>query len=311
MSPEHASDIRPQLDETPRVLPDALPAELRAVSQWICWRYVARGEDKKPDKQPVNPWNLHNAGVQWPNTWSTFAHAYMTYLMYRQRGIAGIGFVLTAADPFVGLDLDNCLRDEFITSTACAVISQLATYTEVSPSGKGIRALVKNSDFTGNHKRAEIEIYSHSRFLTFTGHHYPATPREIRQVESTELERLLPDIAEDTAEGPSGIRTENTRSYQSEKPDALWERIFQHDQYGEAHRQRFMGNTSVDQGDHSLAVIRLLNCLARWTDGDYDQMRAMMLLSPLANAKWFSQRGKGDWLDYQIRDAISFIGSSK
>ena len=307
MSPEHSPYLRPQPYETPRVLPESLPAELRQVSQWICWRYVAQDGDKKPDKQPVNPWNLHNAGVHWPNTWSTFAHAYMTYSVYRQRGIAGIGFVLTADDPFVGLDLDNCLRDEFITSTAYAVISQLATYTEVSPSGKGLRALVKNSDFTANHKRAEIEIYSHGRFLTFTGQHYPATPKEIRQVESTELQRLFPDRAEE----PAVIRTVNRHASQSEKPDELWERIFQHDQYGEAHRQRFLGNTSVDQGDHSLAVIRLLNCLARWTDGDSSQMRAMMLLSPLANEKWFSKRGKGDWLDYQIRDAITFVGSSK
>lgn len=33
------------------------------------------------------------------------------------------------------------------------------------------------------------------------------------------------------------------------------------------HRQ-VQGDTSLDRGDHSLTVIRLLNCLARWTGGD-------------------------------------------
>ena len=48
-------------------------------------------------------------------------------------------------------------------------------------------------------------------------------------------------------------------------------------------------------------VIRLLNCLARWTQCDPTRMRRMMLLSPLANDKWFEKRGGGDWLDYQIQ----------
>ena len=38
------------------------------------------------------------------------------------------------------------------------------------------------------------------------------------------------------------------------------------------------------------------------------KMRAMMLMSPLANEKWLSKRGAVDWLDYQIADAIAYIG---
>jgi hypothetical protein len=37
-------------------------------------------------------------------------------------------------------------------------------------------------------------------------------------------------------------------------------------------------------------------------------MRAMMLMSPLANnEKWFSKRGTRDWLDYQIEAAIRYV----
>jgi len=60
-----------------------------------------------------------------------------------------------------------------------------------------------------------------------------------------------------------------------------------------------------------LTVIRLLNSLARWTHGDANKMRSMMLMSPLANDKWLEKRGKGDWLDYQITDAIAYVSGKK
>jgi hypothetical protein len=40
-------------------------------------------------------------------------------------------------------------------------------------------------------------------------------------------------------------------------------------------------------------------------------MRSMMLLSPLANQKWFEKRGAGDWLDHQIADAIVYVSGRK
>jgi len=91
----------------------------------------------------------------------------------------------------------------------------------------------------------------------------------------------------------------------------LWERIFQYDRFGHQHRQRFAGDTALDGNDHSLSVIRLVNCLARWTRGDAARMRALMLMSPLANAKCYTKRGSVDWLDLQIADAIAFVSSRR
>ena len=51
-----------------RIQPEHIPPELMPHPQWVCWRYVDRGEGRKPDKQPVNPRSLANAGVHWANT---------------------------------------------------------------------------------------------------------------------------------------------------------------------------------------------------------------------------------------------------
>jgi hypothetical protein len=61
-----------------------IPQEIQFYPQWVCWRYGEQTGDGKPPKQPINPWNLHCAGVHWPTTWSTFAHAY--YVFMQQAG---------------------------------------------------------------------------------------------------------------------------------------------------------------------------------------------------------------------------------
>lgn len=304
MNTEFDQNRAHHLPEKSVVLGSAIPQELHAYPQWVCWKYVGRGPDKKPDKRPVNPRTLRNAGVHWSNTWTTFDHAYNVYLARAGQGVNGIGFVLTSDDPFVAIDLDNCVQGDDIEPEAAEAVQQLASYSEVSPSGAGLRILVACAGFGENVRRPQIEVYSHSRFVTLTGQRLPESPGQIMQVDSQQLQALLP--AEQNHN--SVVARPTTPGYEpSVAGNDRWALIFAKDRYGEAHRRRFLGDTSLDGGDHSLTVIRLLNCLARWTKGDAVQMRAMLLASPLANDKWTSQRGKGDWLDYQIADAIRYV----
>lgn len=282
-----------------------LPQELISYTQWVCWRYVDRGSHRKPDKQPVNPHTLGNAGVGWANTWGSFEQA---YAVYQEHHLAGIGFVLTRDDPFVGVDLDTCVSQDGVTRFAAEVVQALQSYTEYSPSGTGLRILVAAPAYMENRRTPDMEIYSHSRFLTLTGHHVEGTPREIATISEEQITTLVPDGAYDS-EPP--VASSRERPPESLSDMQLWERIFAHDRYGAQHLKRFQGDTSPDGNDHSLTVLRLLNTLARWTDGDPVKMRTMMLLSPLANEKWFSKRGKQDWLDYQIANAIAYTRGRK
>ena len=150
--PPDSDPIRPE-----QVIPhEVIPAELKHCPQWVCWRYVDHGPDKKPYKRPVNPHNFHNAGVHWPNTGSNFEHTYMAHLMNRAHGapggIGGIGFVLTADDSFVGLDFDGCIDQEQLSPWAQSLVEQVPSYTEVSPSGTRLRILVTLPDFKKNYR---------------------------------------------------------------------------------------------------------------------------------------------------------------
>jgi primase-polymerase (primpol)-like protein len=141
-----------------------------------------------------------------------------------------------------------------------------------------------------------------------TGQHVGGTAPTISSASPTQIAALLPPLPEQVI---SASKNTSRPELYAVGDAELWERILAHDKYGSQHLRRFQGDSSLDRGDHSFTVIRLLNCLARWTQCDAGRMRSMILLSPLANDKWFEKRGGGDWLDHQITDAIAYVGGAK
>ena len=91
-------------------------------------------------KPPFDPKTGKRSSHSDPTTWSTFADAVVAF---QAGNYDGIGFVFTPTDPYVGVDLDNC-RDPStgaIQVWAMEIISDLNSYTEVSPSETGVKIL--------------------------------------------------------------------------------------------------------------------------------------------------------------------------
>jgi putative DNA primase/helicase len=78
-----------------------IPQDLRARPQWVCWKLEERGG--KTTKVPYSP-NGQHAKSSDPATWTTFEEACKA-----SRDYAGVGYVFSPDDPFVGIDLDDCL----------------------------------------------------------------------------------------------------------------------------------------------------------------------------------------------------------
>jgi putative DNA primase/helicase len=150
------------------VLLDRIPAELQRLDQWVGWRWEQR--KNRWTKPPVAISTGGRAAVNAPATWCSFQQAGGAYL---KGDIAGVGFVLTADDPYTAVDLDHC-RDPHtgqIAPWAHDIIARLASYTEVSPSGTGIRILVRGALPPGRRKddARGIEMYDADRYVTLTG----------------------------------------------------------------------------------------------------------------------------------------------
>jgi len=157
------------------------PACLRERRQWVAWKYIER--DGKQTKAPVNPHSGGLADSTDSSTWGTFQQA--TDACRQDGGLAGVGFVFTADDPYCGVDLDDCLDAQTgeAKGWAADVIDQLDSYTETSPSGSGVKIFLEASKPGRRCRKAyydgEVEIYDRDRFFTLTGQRSEQSPAEI------------------------------------------------------------------------------------------------------------------------------------
>lgn len=162
-----------------------VPQEMQGFAHWVMWCTVPA--TPKPRKIALNPGRGYAASTKKPETWGAFdqAVAFCKNRLgqehrFRLQGenvtgiIRGIGFELSEAAPFVGVDLDNCVDSNgMVAPWALDIIDRLQSYTEFSPSGTGIRIFVR-AEKAGNRCRKDgVEIYRKERFLTVTGHLYP------------------------------------------------------------------------------------------------------------------------------------------
>lgn len=159
-----------------------IPVELRELIQWLVWRYEPRSDGAKPTKVPYQALAPRfKASSKDPKTWATAEEALATMLSDR---FDGIGFVFSASDPFVGIDLDDCRNPETgrIEPWAEVEIARFASYGEISPSGSGVHIIVSGT-LPGNagHKskdteKEKTEIYNDGRYFAFTGEHLDGSP---------------------------------------------------------------------------------------------------------------------------------------
>jgi putative DNA primase/helicase len=280
----------PTMQERESVLErfDRVPEELRVFEQWVNWR-LDTGR-----KVPVNPATLGNAGVRWPNTWASFEKARES----ATRSHLGIGFVLTADDPYTCVDLDKCVdKTGEVSEEIRAILTLLNGYVELSPSGSGLHIWVK-SEIPINRRTVGLEIYSSKRWITITGRSNPQVPPVIpeRTAELKELVRL--NFATEVRDSSS--------LYVELDDEDVWQRLFRSPN-GTFFESLYRGDLSVCYNDHSRAVILLANHLARVTDLDAARIKRLLYQTGLVRPKWEERRGKSTWIDHQILNVIRYV----
>jgi len=295
------------------VLRQNIPDELTSCPHWVAWVYdTSNPRRKKPEKVPLNPRTGRRADPTNPRTWAAFDDAHGFYL---DRKLSGVGFVFHQSDPFAGLDRDG-IRDPqsgVIDPLAVAMLKEVRTYSELSPSGTGAKAYGRaRIDPHGpkSDRHSGIEVYDRGRFFAVTGHKLPFAPAGVRPCEA-ELRRIQ-DLLRKTPPAPRECRAGGFPG-----DDAALLAVAFGAKNGVKVRQLWDGRHSHPSA--SEALLALANCLAFYTGDDPDRLDRLMVRSRLyatteaERAKWDSRRRGGSWgrryvVDRAISDCRRFYG---
>ncbi len=272
-----------------------LPQILTKRPQWILWKAEYIQDKDKVSKIPINPMNYRNASSTDPGTWTSFNEA-----MSALRSGYGLGFVLAADDGLTGIDIDKCITDGTIEPWAQDIINSLNSYTEISPSGTGIRIFAEGDWQPGGNRKGQLEVYTQGRFLTITGNYLEGTPLTVERRQDA-LDALhkqyfsnikLVDISQQIVTPVSLSDSELIRIAKKSKQGAEFTRLRAGDWQG--------AYESQSQADQAFC-----NMLAFWTGKNAAQMDLMFRNSGLYRAKWDEMRGAQTYGAMTIAKAIA------
>ncbi|MBK8161526.1 MAG: PriCT-2 domain-containing protein [Rhodospirillaceae bacterium] len=77
-----------------------------------------------------------------------------------------------------------------ISERCSQIIKACDSYTELSPSGKGVHIICSGETETFKSNKVGIEVFAGRQYFTFTGKPWPGTPSEIRPLNDLALRRL-------------------------------------------------------------------------------------------------------------------------
>jgi hypothetical protein len=279
-----------------------IPEELKALRQWVCWRYVERnGRLTKPPYQV----NGRPAKSTDPKTWNSFK---AVFAAYRADGFDGFGFVLTQDDPYTVYDLDHCISNGKLTPTAARIVERLNSYTEITPSGEGLRVIVKGKLPVAGRKKGDIEVYSAGRYITVTGNIWPGAPKGIR-----ECQDAIDAVWQEFFTNPEPKKTPPPPVAPEERLDdrELLERA-RNSANGARFEALWRGNwQGAGYPSQSEADLALCSMLAFWTGKDAARIDSLFRRSGLMRPKWDEQHSSDGRTYGQVTIETAIAGTTE
>lgn len=256
------------------VIPDGIPAELRSIRRWVLWRWQLRDKWTKP------PYTVRggSASTTDPRTWT--AHT-AVLAAYQAGGWSGIGLVLTDDDDLAGIDLDHCRDPDSgrVEPWALEIAQTINSYTEASPSGTGLRIIVRAKLPAGGRKRGNVEVYESGRYLTITGHRLDGAPETVEhrqaEVEAFHAEHF-------PAQPKTSIESSSTTPELSDR--AVLDLAYKASNAAKI-KALYDGDNTGHNDDPSAADLALIGALSFYTQ-DEDQLDRLFRGSPRMRDKW-------------------------
>jgi biotin operon repressor len=170
------------------------PEQLKQINQWVNWSRIWNEDKEKFNKPPMKASGRNGSSTD-EATWTTLEKSLAAFCregVYVDNSgkkhrvtLDGVGFAGLGRTPYTGIDLDHCIDPKTgeINPAAKKIVEIFDSYTEITPSGVGLRIWIeadKSPTWSANKSsETEIEVYDKGRFFTVTGRHLEGTPRTI------------------------------------------------------------------------------------------------------------------------------------
>jgi hypothetical protein len=179
------------------------------------------------------------------------------------------------------------LGDTIAYERQLKIFNEFDSYSEISPSGRGLHVIVKGQVPTGR-RRNFVEVYSSQRYITMTGNVYKASPIYERQQLLDQLYaqmggppvNILPGANEPQTKSDEEVIAIAKSAENYIKFEALWN-----------------GDISIYNNDHSAADQALMDMIRFYTK-NFDQAIRIFRMSTLGKR---SKANRKDYIDRTLK----------
>jgi len=300
----------------------AIPQTLRDLPRWVGWHFKwdgGRGKWTKVLRDP-NTDCRQNAKSNDPATWSDFGTACQAAnAAYDRRpnSIDGLGFVFNG-DGIFGLDIDGCRNPETgeLSELAQTIVATFGTYSEISPSGMGIKLFGRGTLPEGKGRKVnlpdgqhELELYDRGRYFTVTGQTVDGTPTEVNECR-TALAALMAEHfpAAQPDSPPKKKQSRRTATAKASAGQSLSDQQII-DYIRRKHSALWEGSTDGHGGDDSRADLALCNLIAFFAGPDRERIDGLFRQSGLMREKWNRTDYSGWTIDKALEGRTEYYGN--
>ena len=183
---------------------DTIPARLAQAQQWVLWKFEWDAKRSAWQKVPYYVQGGRRTGGQGddrdrqrlatlPVVRRAFERAATS-----DKPWSGVGFGFLPGDGLIGIDLDKCLDPDSgkLSDRAAKIVQAFHSFTEFSPSGKGLHIYVEGHTATAKSNDIGVEMFCEKQYFTVTGHHMEGTPLEVLAADEGAIKRMHATIAE-------------------------------------------------------------------------------------------------------------------
>lgn len=278
---------------------ERIPVEMQMSDHWLLWRKSTDATTGKTKKLPVDEKGNFVNPTQGHSSFEVVTNTLDSALENKNKSqISGIGFSIVP--PFVAIDFDHVLDEDenIIDPEIEAIVCELNSYTEVSPSGTGLHVFVMTDAADLKSGRSDVgEIYFNNRFMTVTGNIWQGCMNtHINHIDAASMRSFRDRIVPPKVEKVKTVKTsiEHASFKQTNhlpelcEDDATIISKIKASSFGSA---LFRGDISLYDDDHSRADLALCGRIAKFTSSA-KQIDRIFRESGLYRPKWDTMRGE-------------------